>query len=179
MGKNTVAHDFWNNANPRIRVVCRNHACPRGPLASRFERNIIGTIRPFQLECRRRIVSTKTFHDITYSGGCHGQRRYVVVGIDFSIWGTAMNVMTQPETVLLDDGVQMRDRPQVHIDRSRDALLTDFGRATLDDRYLLPGESYQDLFARVASYYGDDAAHAQRLYDYISKMWFIDRKSTV
>jgi ribonucleoside-diphosphate reductase alpha chain len=96
-----------------------------------------------------------------------------VVGIDFSIWGTAMNVMTQSETVLLDDGVQMRDRPQVHIDRSRDALLTDFGRATLDDRYLLPGESYQDLFARVASYYGDDAAHAQRLYDYISKMWFM------
>jgi ribonucleoside-diphosphate reductase alpha chain len=75
--------------------------------------------------------------------------------------------------VLLDDGIQMRDRPQVHIDRSRDALLTDFGRATLDDRYLLPGESYQDLFARVASYYGDDAAHAQRLYDYISKMWFM------
>jgi ribonucleoside-diphosphate reductase alpha chain len=96
-----------------------------------------------------------------------------VVGIDFSIWGTAMNVMTQPDAVLLDDGVQMRDRPQVHIDRSRDALLTDFGRATLDDRYLLPGESYQDLFARVASYYGDDAAHAQRLYDYISKMWFM------
>lgn len=96
-----------------------------------------------------------------------------MVGIDFSIWGTAMNVMTQPETALLDDGVQMRDRPQVHIDRSRDALLTDFGRATLDDRYLLPGESYQDLFARVASYYGDDAAHAQRLYDYISQMWFM------
>ena len=84
-----------------------------------------------------------------------------------------MNVMTKPEGVLLDDGIQMRDRPQVHIDRSRDALLTDFGRATLDDRYLLPGESYQDLFARVASYYGDDAAHAQRLYDYMSKMWFM------
>jgi ribonucleoside-diphosphate reductase alpha chain len=46
-------------------------------------------------------------------------------------------------------------------------------RATLDDRYLLPGEGYQDLFARVASYYGDDTAHAQRLYDYISKMWFM------
>jgi ribonucleoside-diphosphate reductase alpha chain len=84
-----------------------------------------------------------------------------------------MNVMTKPEAVLLDDGVQMRGRHQVHIDRSRDALLTDFGRATLDDRYLLPGEGYQDLFARVASYYGDNAAHAQRLYDYISKMWFM------
>ena len=84
-----------------------------------------------------------------------------------------MNMMIKPEAVLLDDGVQMRGRHQVHIDRSRDSLLTDFGRATLDDRYLLPGESYQDLFARVASYYGDNAAHAQRLYDYISKMWFM------
>ncbi len=61
----------------------------------------------------------------------------------------------------------------MQIDRSRDALLTDFGKATLDDRYLLPGESYQDLFARVASAYGDDAAHAQRIYDYISKLWFM------
>ncbi len=84
-----------------------------------------------------------------------------------------MNMMTKPEAVLIDDGVQMRGRHQVHIDRSRDALLTDFGRATLDDRYLMPGESYQDLFARVASYYGDNTAHAQRLYDYMSKMWFM------
>ncbi|MDE2458368.1 MAG: ribonucleoside-diphosphate reductase subunit alpha [Rhodospirillales bacterium] len=84
-----------------------------------------------------------------------------------------MNMMTKPEAVLLDDAVQMPGRFQVKVDRSRDALLTDFGRATLDDRYLLPGESYQDLFARVASYYGDNQAHAQRLYDYISKMWFM------
>jgi ribonucleoside-diphosphate reductase alpha chain len=67
----------------------------------------------------------------------------------------------------------MTGRHQVHVDRSRDALLTDFGRATLSDRYLMPGEGFQDLFARVASYYGDDAAHAQRLYDYISKLWFM------
>jgi ribonucleoside-diphosphate reductase alpha chain len=73
----------------------------------------------------------------------------------------------------LDTHVQLPGRHQVRIDRSRDALLTDFGRATLDDRYLLPGESYQDLFARVASYYGDDAGHAQRLYDYISRLWFM------
>ncbi|WP_298216461.1 ribonucleoside-diphosphate reductase subunit alpha [Acidocella sp.] len=84
-----------------------------------------------------------------------------------------MNMMTKPEAALLDDAVQLPGRYQVRVDRSRDALLTDFGRATLDDRYLLPGESYQDLFARVASYYGDDQAHAQRLYDYISKMWFM------
>ncbi len=84
-----------------------------------------------------------------------------------------MNVMTKPEAALLDTAVQMRGRHQVQVDHSRDALLTDFGRATLDDRYLLPGEGYQDLFARVASYYGDNQPHAQRLYDYISKMWFM------
>ena len=67
------------------------------------------------------------------------------------------------------DAVQMPGRHQVRIDRSRDVLLTDFGRATLSDRYLMPGEEFQDLFARVASYYGDDAAHAQRIYDYMSQ----------
>ena len=67
----------------------------------------------------------------------------------------------------------MPGRHQVRIDRSRDSLLTDFGRATLSDRYLMPGEDFQDLFARVASYYGDDTAHAQRIYDYMSKMWFM------
>jgi ribonucleoside-diphosphate reductase alpha chain len=61
----------------------------------------------------------------------------------------------------------------LEIDRSRDALLTDFGKETLRDRYLLPGESYQDLFVRVASAYADDQAHAQRIYDYISKLWFM------
>ena len=71
------------------------------------------------------------------------------------------------------DAVQLQGRHQVHVERSRDALLTDFGRATLDDRYLLPGEGYQDLFARVASYYGDDPGHAQRLYDYMSRLWFM------
>jgi ribonucleoside-diphosphate reductase alpha chain len=77
------------------------------------------------------------------------------------------------ETALLDDAVQIKGGHQVRVDRSRDALLTDFGRATLDDRYLMPGEGYQDLFARVASYYGDDTAHSQRLYDYISRMWLM------
>ncbi len=77
------------------------------------------------------------------------------------------------EIALLDDAVQIKGGHQVRVDRSRDALLTDFGRATLDDRYLMPGESYQDLFARVASWYGDDTAHSQRLYDYISKLWLM------
>ncbi len=66
------------------------------------------------------------------------------------------------------DAVQMPGRYQVHVDRSRDVLLTDFGRATLADRYLMPGEEFQDLFARVASYYGDDhgaCPAAVRLYE--------------
>src|SRR5512139_2955844 len=61
----------------------------------------------------------------------------------------------------------------VEVDHSRDDLLTEFGKETLRDRYLLPGESYQDLFVRVASAYADDAEHAQRVYDYISKLWFM------
>jgi len=62
---------------------------------------------------------------------------------------------------------------RIEIDHSRDANLTDFGIATLRDRYLMPGESFQDLFARVATYYADDSAHAQRIYDYMSKLWFM------
>ncbi|HTZ71403.1 MAG TPA: ribonucleoside-diphosphate reductase subunit alpha [Acetobacteraceae bacterium] len=77
------------------------------------------------------------------------------------------------EAALLDDAVQIKGGHQVRVDRGRDALLTEFGRATLDDRYLMPGEGYQDLFARVASRYGDDGAHAQRLYDYISRFWLM------
>ncbi|MBS0985339.1 ribonucleoside-diphosphate reductase subunit alpha [Acetobacter thailandicus] len=73
----------------------------------------------------------------------------------------------------LDDMVQLPGYHQVRVDRSRDALLTPFGKATLDNRYLLPDESYQDLFGRVASYYGADAAHAQRIYDYMSQHWFM------
>ena len=61
----------------------------------------------------------------------------------------------------------------IKIDRSRDDLLTDFGKATLQDRYLLNGESYQDMFARVSSAFADDTAHAQRLYDYMSQLWFM------
>ena len=64
-------------------------------------------------------------------------------------------------------------RFDVVTDSSRDDLLTEFGKETLKDRYLLPGESYQDLFARVADAFADDQDHAQRLYDYISKLWFM------
>lgn len=61
----------------------------------------------------------------------------------------------------------------LRLDRSRDDLLTAFGKLTLTDRYLLPGERYQDLFARVSCAFADDIAHAQRLYDAMSQLWFM------
>ncbi|OZG32214.1 ribonucleoside-diphosphate reductase subunit alpha [Rickettsia endosymbiont of Culicoides newsteadi] len=61
----------------------------------------------------------------------------------------------------------------IEIDKKRDNLLTNFGKAVLKDRYLLAGEDFQDLFARVASYYADNTQHAQQLYEYISKLWFM------
>tara|TARA_Y100000590_G_scaffold50299_1_gene53071 strand:+ start:9972 stop:11903 length:1932 start_codon:yes stop_codon:yes gene_type:complete len=61
----------------------------------------------------------------------------------------------------------------IKIDKSKDLKLTDFGRATLSDRYLGKNESYQDLFARVASTYADNNLHAQRIYNYISDLWFM------
>ena len=69
----------------------------------------------------------------------------------------------------------LREVKQIKVkqDRSRDALLTDFGKKTLVDRYLLPEESYQDMFARVSQAYADDQEHAQRIYNYMSKLWFM------
>jgi ribonucleoside-diphosphate reductase alpha chain len=71
------------------------------------------------------------------------------------------------------NSIQTTKGPRVEIDSTRDNNLTDFGKAVLKDRYLLPDESFQDLFARVASTYGDDDAHAQRIYGYLSNLWFM------
>ncbi|APH59216.1 Ribonucleoside-diphosphate reductase alpha chain [Granulibacter bethesdensis] len=99
----------------------------------------------------------------------------LAMAADGSLSGGLLPVSTESSSVpaLIDAGVQMKDRGQIIKDDSRDALLTDFGKATLNDRYLMPGESYQDLFARVSSYYGDNAEHAQRIYDYMSRLWFM------
>ena len=72
-----------------------------------------------------------------------------------------------------DGAPDLRVVSKIKMDRSRDDLLTPFGKVTLEDRYLLPGESYQDMFARVSTAFADDADHAQRLYDYMSKLWFM------
>jgi len=60
------------------------------------------------------------------------------------------------------------------INKDRDELLTDFGKTTLKDRYLLPEEdSPQEAFMRAAKAYSDNDEMAQRIYDYASKMWFM------
>ncbi len=67
----------------------------------------------------------------------------------------------------------MKQTYQIRTNPARDEKLTDFGKATLVDRYLMPGETFQDMFARVASAYADNQAHAQRIYDYMSNLWFM------
>ena len=79
----------------------------------------------------------------------------------------------KPEGTSAPDKSSYAPRFPINADTSRDDKLTDFGKETLADRYLLPGEKPQDLFARVAAAYADDEAHAQRLYDYISRLWFM------
>ncbi|QHJ78720.1 MAG: hypothetical protein [Bacteriophage sp.] len=61
---------------------------------------------------------------------------------------------------------------QQHIDYSRDALLTQFGKETLKDRYLKTNEtSPQQAFMRTATAFASNEAHALRMYGYASKQW--------
>ena len=62
----------------------------------------------------------------------------------------------------------------VKIDFSKDKLLDEFAHATLRDRYMVGDEtSPQEAFARAAMAFADNEEHAQRLYDYVSKLWFM------
>lgn len=65
-------------------------------------------------------------------------------------------------------------RFDIKIDYNRDKYLSEFSIKTLQDRYLVAGEtSPQDAFARAATAFADDKEHAQRLYDYASRLWFM------
>lgn len=86
---------------------------------------------------------------------------------------TATKTSDAAKTGTSNDAPDLRVVSKIKIDRSRDALLTEFGKVTLEDRYLLEGESYQDMFARVSTAFSDDEDHAQRLYDYMSQLWFM------
>ena len=62
----------------------------------------------------------------------------------------------------------------VKIDFSKDSLLDEFALTTLKDRYMVGDEtSPQEAFARAAMAFADDEDHAQRLYDYVSNLWFM------
>ena len=62
----------------------------------------------------------------------------------------------------------------INIDYRKDKLLTEFSLKTLEDRYLVGDEvSPQEGFARAAQAFADNEAHAQRLYDYASNLWFM------
>lgn len=61
---------------------------------------------------------------------------------------------------------------EINTDPARDDLITPFGLAKLQGGYLQPGETPQDLYARIASHYGDSAEHAQFMYDAMSRHWF-------
>ncbi len=62
----------------------------------------------------------------------------------------------------------------MQLNYKRDNYLSEFSIKTLEDRYLVEGEtSPQDAFARAARAFADDEEHAQRLYDYASKLWFM------
>lgn len=63
---------------------------------------------------------------------------------------------------------------KIEIDYSKDNLLDEFSLRTLEERYMVGDEkSPQEAFARAAKAFADDEAHAQRLYDYVSKQWFM------
>ena len=62
----------------------------------------------------------------------------------------------------------------MQINYNRDNYLSEFSIKTLEDRYLIGDEkSPQEAFARAAKCFSDNEAHAQRLYDYASKLWFM------
>lgn len=66
-----------------------------------------------------------------------------------------------------------KENSQTTLSPNLSELIDDFGKATLKDRYLLPGETIQDAFRRVAFYYADSKEHGERMYHYISNLWFM------
>jgi ribonucleoside-diphosphate reductase alpha chain len=93
---------------------------------------------------------------------------------DFDRQGNLVPVSLRKHTQESTPLRSRRPKPaELRLDRSRDGKITAFGKATLADRYLLAGEGIQDMFARVACAFADDAAHAQRLYDAMSNLWFM------
>ena len=88
-----------------------------------------------------------------------------VLAADFDDPNAPSGIVVSDKVVVREPEFEFTPKPERPKQvKARNALLTDFGKRTLLDRYLLPDESFQDMFGRVALAYGDDTAHAQRLY---------------
>lgn len=61
----------------------------------------------------------------------------------------------------------------IMIDYARNDHLTDQSKDLLKEKYCRPGEDIQEAFARACVAYGTDVDHSQRLYDYVSRNWFM------
>lgn len=60
----------------------------------------------------------------------------------------------------------------IHVDISRDNLFDKLGLARLRDGYMLESEqSPQERYSFVATTFGSNSSHSQRLYDYASRHW--------
>lgn len=63
---------------------------------------------------------------------------------------------------------------KINLDYQKDLNISEFGRKTLEDRYLYETEkSPQEAFARAAIAFSDDEEHAKRIYRYVSNTWFM------
>jgi ribonucleoside-diphosphate reductase alpha chain len=66
----------------------------------------------------------------------------------------------------------MTNKYAIKIDLSRDALFDSLGMTRMKESYMMESEtSPQERFAYVSSAFASNESHAQRLYDYSSKMW--------
>lgn len=66
----------------------------------------------------------------------------------------------------------MTNKYNIKIDSSRDSLFDSLGMTRMKESYMMESEtSPQERFAYVSSAFASNQEHAQRLYDYSSKMW--------
>jgi len=66
----------------------------------------------------------------------------------------------------------MTNKYAIKIDLSRDSLFDSLGMTRMKESYMMESEtSPQERFAYVSSAFASNQEHAQRLYDYSSKMW--------
>lgn len=82
--------------------------------------------------------------------------------------------LTYTVQIEVDEQQDVSTHITIPVDLSRDQSLSPFAIATLKDRYLLKHEqSPQEAFGRAAVAFADNEDHAKRLYDYVSRGWFM------